>query len=96
MQSETVSLVKSKSPKSTGEYESDVFHRSNRFKTFHHGCNRHKFLIMWFIILMMMPTISAPTTRAESSLPSVNDIMPNTQSDYDFLPGMKRWNGIQV
>ena len=37
MQSETVSLVKPKSPKSTGEYESDVFHRFNRFKTFHHG-----------------------------------------------------------
>ena len=97
MQSETVCLTKSKSPKSTGEYESDVFHRFNRFKTFHHGCNRHKFLIMWFIILMMMPTISAPTTRGSdsgSSLPSVNDIMPNTQRDYDFLPGMKRWNGI--
>ena len=97
MQNETVCLMKSKSPKSTGDYESDVFHRFNRFKTFHHGYNRHKFLIMWFIILMMMPTISAPTTRGSdsgSSLPSVNDIMPNTQRDYDFLPGMKRWNGI--
>ena len=97
MQSETVSLMKSKSPKSTGEYESNVFHRFNSFKTFYHGCNCHKFLIMWFIILMLMPTISAPTTRRSrsgSSLPSVNDIMPNTQRDYDFLPGMKRWNGI--
>ena len=32
MQSETVCLMKSKSPKSTGEYESDVFHRFNRLR----------------------------------------------------------------
>eukprot|EP00966_Prymnesium_polylepis_P122277 2826507-Prymnesium_polylepis.1 len=51
MQSEKVTLMKVKSPKSTGEYESGVFHN---FKTFHQGCNRHKFLIMWFIILTMM------------------------------------------
>ena len=28
------------------------------------------------------------------SRPSVNDMLPNTQRDYDFLPGMKRWDGI--
>ena len=50
------------------------------------------------LIIMYMPMVSAPQTRgggsSGSSTPSVNDMLPNTQRDYDFLPGMKRWNGI--
>ena len=81
---------------STGEYK----HRTLKsFNTICYQCNRYKYLIIWFIIVLMAPLISAPTTRgaagsSSSALPSVNDLIPNTQRDYDFLPGMKRWNGI--
>ena len=57
--------------------------------------------VIIMIILVSLPLVTAPpVTRgsgggsSSSTTPSVNDIIPNTQRDYDFLPGMKRWNGI--
>ena len=53
-----------------------------------------------FIILTshISPVYAPPVTRGSgsgsSSTPNVNELLPNTQRDYDYLPGMKRWNGV--
>ena len=61
---------------------------------------------LMLLILCAIPTISAVPTRANpepapgsaasassSSMPIGSDSYPNMIKDWDFLPGMKRWNG---
>ena len=61
---------------------------------------------LMFLILCAIPTIGAVPTRANpgptpgfaasassSSMPIGSDSYPNMIKDWDFLPGMKRWNG---
>ena len=72
-----------------------------------HNIINIKWLIFFMVILMLIipPAIAMPasTRRGDGgdgsgsgggSTPNVNDFIPNTARDYDFLPGMKRWNGI--
>jgi hypothetical protein len=50
------------------------------------------------IICMLMATpCVAPSTRCSSSsasIPSSSDFFPTLQKDYNYLPGVKRWNGV--
>ena len=56
---------------------------------------------MLLIMLLMLPTITAPPARTlrssdgggSSSTPRPSDMHPNIGKDWDFLPGVKRWNG---
>ena len=69
-----------------------------------HGSIINSRMLLKVLILAMMITVSEapPATRGSGAgssssggvAPSINDLIPNTQRDYDFLPGMKRWNGI--
>ena len=47
-------------------------------------------------LLLATPCV-APTTRGSSSSASIlssSDFFPTLQKDYNYLPGVKRWNGI--
>ena len=78
-------------PLGTGEY---IFAHTSLF-----GLCRYKLkLLIIFAIINVASTAPRSTSgRASSSrsvLPNINDIIPNTQRDYDFLPGVNRWDGI--
>ena len=75
-------------PLGTGEY---IFAHISLF-----GLCRYK--LKFLIIFSMISAVTAPGTRGSSSssslLPNINAMHPNTQRDYDFLPGVNRWDGI--
>ena len=47
-------------------------------------------------LLLATPCV-APSTRgggSSASIPSSSDFFPTLQKDYNYLPGVKRWNGV--
>ena len=80
-------------PLGTGEY---IFAHTSLF-----GSCSYKLKLI--VIFSMLNSAIAPSSGSSSrgrgsssrgSLPNINDIIPNTQRDYDFLPGVNRWDGI--
>ena len=80
-------------PLGTGEY---IFAHTSLF-----GSCSYKLKLI--VIFSMINSAVAPSSGSSSrgrgsssrgSLPNINDIIPNTQRDYDFLPGVNRWDGI--
>ena len=62
--------------------------------TYHHASS--KGMLALIIMIMMITDSHAVNTRGSSSsgtAPRASDLMPNVQKDWDFLPGVKRWNG---
>ena len=70
-----------------------------------HQSNSPKGMLALIIFIMMITDTHAVNTRGSTSsasgvgsssggsAPRASDLMPNIQKDWDFLPGVKRWNG---
>ena len=73
----------------------------NKFRSKHkYGHKRAFKMLMLTILILNAPLVAAPTTRGGDTStttpppqPGRYDL-PNMQRDWDFLPGMKRWNGV--
>lgn len=78
------------------------FMTNNHRKPKSYTCSKRSFkpmvLVFFILMLMIVPVTCGPRTRggpssSSSSMPTASDQYPNMIKDWDFLPGMKRWNG---
>ena len=66
----------------------------------HHKCRLQKWLLIISLMLIITPAIAPPATRRGTGSTSTaryypgTDFIPNMGDNYNFLPGMSRWDGI--
>ena len=61
---------------------------------------RFHYIKMFMYLILIITTVAAPPTRSSSgggsssSNPSTSALYPHIHKDWDFLPGVRRWDGI--